>query len=111
MSKSKSLGSSPIGFQSGNSSSLSFIPDLGVSTSEENKASVSVSDQPEHTDDKSKKKVVSYYLEEKLIKELKTYAEEHSIYYSTLVSEAIKEWLQNNNSKERTGLGKHPLLQ
>lgn len=111
MSKSKSLGSSPIGFQSGKSSSLSFIPDLGVSSSaEESETSASVSDQPEQTND-TKKKVVSYYLEEKLINDLKEYAEQHSIYYSSLVSRAIKEWLQKNESKERTGLGKHPFLQ
>lgn len=110
MSKSKSLGSSPIGFQSGNDSSLSFIPDLGVSSSEGSKTSAPAFDQPEQTDE-PKKKVVSYYLEEKLINELKEYAEKNSVYYSSLVSQAIKEWLQKNESKERTGLGKHPFLQ
>lgn len=107
MTKYKSLGSSPIGFQSSDSS-LSFIRDLGVSKKEGSKEDTAVSESAGRTsrayskserndsEDKTKKKIVSYYLEERLISDLKEAAEEHGMYYSALVSQAIREWLERN---------------
>lgn len=106
MSKSKSLGSSPIGFRSDNST-LSFIPDLGVSSEQE---SYSDLDENKKNDDHTDKKVVSYYLEESLISELKRTAEEQGIYYSTLVSRALKEWLQKSMGNRETKVKQHPFL-
>ncbi len=106
MSKSKSLGSSPIGFQSDNST-LSFIPDLGVSSKQERSSDP---DENWQDEDQTKKKVVSYYLEESLISELKQTAEEHGIYYSTLISRAVKEWLQKNAHNHANKVKQHPFL-
>lgn len=105
MSKYKSLGSSPIGIHS-NESNLNFIPDLGVSQEHKTDAGhsshlKSVNRESEvfiEEEDKetAAKKVVSYYLEEDLISELKTAADERDVYYSTLVSWAVREWLDEN---------------
>lgn len=111
MSKNKSLGSSPIGFQQGNSA-LSFIPDLGVKPKKKEKEERG--DEPgdiantfsrkmnygekmekSRSESQSEKKVVSYYLEKNLVTEVKQVAEEQGIYYSALVSRAIKSWLSN----------------
>lgn len=98
MSKNKSLGSSPIGYQT-NSSSMGFIPDLGVSKSKDSKKSgYSSSIGKTQTSDtkKSKKQIVSYSLEENLIKKVKTIADQKEMYYSSLVSRAIKSWIAEN---------------
>lgn len=104
MSKGKSLGSSPIGFQSDNGA-LSFIPDRGVSS--EQKRS-SYKEKAAQNETEEKKKVVSYYLEESLISKLKHAAEEEDIYYSTLVSNAIREWLQKNAQMHKRRIKQHP---
>lgn len=106
MSKSKSLGSSPIGLQS-NNSTLSFIPDRGVSS--ERKSS-SCNGEASQNRDQKKKKVVSYYLEESLISKLKSKAEEKDIYYSTLVGRAIKEWLEKNTQDHKPKINQHPFV-
>lgn len=42
------------------------------------------------------KKIVSYYLEEELVERLKEVADQKNMYYSTLVSNAIYYWLEQN---------------
>ena len=112
MSKKKSLGSSPIGFSTSSRSKMGFIPDLGVSDrcEEEKKEVVKtenrpsshlsiVSSKPAQTSKPEpkcvEKKIVSYNLEVDLIARLKAVADDKNIYYSTLVSNALKYWLAN----------------
>jgi len=106
MSNKKSLGSSPIGFHS-ESSSLGFIPDLGVSqsatekfeTAEANRGNLSSGADNDHRNinaQKSKKKIVSYNLEIDLITKVKLLADKKGLYYSTLVSKALKSWITEN---------------
>lgn len=120
MSKSNSLGSSPIGYSSSGNEQYNFIPDLGVSAVESKKEDyseqsnslkqegkkVTISnlrklfslDFPQFTDHKKvEKKIVSYNLEKGLIKSLKRVADEHNIYYSTFVSDAIHYWLKEHD--------------
>lgn len=101
MSKKKSLGSSPIGFQS-NSSSMGFIPDLGVSESRQTEkpqyssAGRNRDSQSTSENKTTKKKIVSYSLEPSLIARVKTIADQKEMYYSSLVSKAIKSWIAEN---------------
>ncbi|MDZ7714996.1 MAG: hypothetical protein U5J95_02170 [Balneolaceae bacterium] len=124
MSKSKSLGSSPIGYTSSGNEKYKFIPDLGVSTkgkdtekdssshsnfSENHRKKVtndnihklfrSASPKPSN-DKKTEKKIASYYLEEDLINCLKQLADNYSIYYSQFVSDAIKHWIEEHNYED-----------
>lgn len=109
MSNNKSLGSSPLGLVSGGEEEYQFIPDLGMGKKEE-KAVKSVDHsvknsniyspdlsekQPEKT--KTKKKITSYNLEVVLIERLKEIADEHGIYYSQFVSDAIEKWIDNHD--------------
>lgn len=110
MSKKRSLGSSPIGFKS-DDSSMGFIPDLGVSKAKKDNNGTSSSSkekvvekngqQKEKQDSeekkKSKKKIVSYNLEVALIDRVKSIAREKDMYYSSLVSLALKNWIAENN--------------
>lgn len=107
MSKKKSLGSSPIGFHSENSS-LGFIPDLGVAqsttqTSQSNYTSQSTtyvsqknSQDEQNETTKTEKKIVSYNLEVDLVSRVKKLADQKGLYYSTLVSNALKNWIAEN---------------
>lgn len=99
MSKKKSLGSSPIGFQS-NSSSMGFIPDLGVSESRKtvksHPSSSNGNQRFSSTRKKTKKEIVSYSLEPSLIARVKTIADQKDMYYSSLVSKAIRSWIAEN---------------
>lgn len=109
MSKKKSLGSSPIGFQS-ESSTMGFIPDLGVSTKSEDKVvkpskANRVEEQwprnkrPYNSDkqkQKPEKKIVSYNLEVDLVEKIKSLASKKDLYYSSLVSMALKSWIAEN---------------
>lgn len=107
MSKNKSLGSSPIGFKS-KSNAMGFIPDLGVSksnstlktsqtsTSTAVKKSNNKESNSSKEENKTEKKIVSYNLELELIEEVKTTASKKEMYYSTLVSTALKTWLAEN---------------
>lgn len=100
MSKKKSLGSSPIEYKS-QKSSMDFIPDLGVSTSTEKTKKSSF--QPVNKQDKKqeakkdkekkKKQIVSYSLEAELVSKIKKIADKKEIYYSSLVSQALKNWI------------------
>lgn len=105
MSKKKSLGSSPIGFKS-KSSTMGFIPDLGVSKKSEKKESnTSIAELNKATgnsskkskkEKQSKKKVVSYNLEVDLVDKVKVIARQKEMYYSSLVSRALKNWIREN---------------
>jgi len=106
MSNKKSLGSSPIGFHA-EDSSLGFIPDLGVSKSTtENFKTVDVNrgdlstefdnDHENTNNQKINKKIVSYNLEVDLITKVKLLADKKGLYYSTLVSKALKSWIAEN---------------
>lgn len=108
MSKKKSLGSSPIGFHT-SSASMGFIPDLGVSKSRHtpsepqpessylSKATpVETREKPEPMPDTTEKKIVSYNLEVDLISRIKAIANDQGIYYSSLVSIALKTWIDQH---------------
>jgi len=106
MSKKKSLGSSPIGFHSENST-LGFIPDLGVSQSQDNtNTSHGNGNNREHNvinsrdsirkSKKPKKKIVSYNLDVVLISQVKSIANDRDMYYSELVGKALKKWITEN---------------
>lgn len=108
MSKKRSLGSSPIGYKS-DDSSMGFIPDLGVSKKKKSSPGVSPGNdksssaqQDSETQSapekkkKSKKKIVSYNLEVELISKVKSIAKSKDMYYSSLVSVALKNWLADN---------------
>jgi len=120
MSKSKSLGSSPIGFSSAEENSYHFIPDLGVNdtgkpekinsnrdhdnelvpevrTNHLLKNSEGESKSEPDSVKKNKKQIVSYYLEEKLVSQIKVIADQNGLYYSSLVSDALKYWLNHHN--------------
>ncbi|MDZ7680213.1 MAG: hypothetical protein U5J63_00540 [Fodinibius sp.] len=93
MSKKRSLGSSPIGYKS-DDSSMGFIPDLGVSKPQESPTKVN-SSKKEVTDTengakeqssskekkKNKKKIVSYNLDVELISKVKSMAKSKDMYY------------------------------
>lgn len=110
MSKKKSLGSSPIAFKS-QKSAMGFIPDRGVSankketdtaviakkTAKGKKNSKSSKDRTPKKEKKKKKKIVSYYLETDLIDKMKSIADKNDMYYSALVTSALKSWMTNNN--------------
>lgn len=107
MSKKKSLGSSPIGFQS-ESGSMSFIPDLGVAQTKTEVAKPNEpqngtnghnkqNQEPEEAEKSVSKKIVSYNLEEPLIEKVKQMADERDIYYSTLVTLALRRWITENS--------------
>lgn len=89
---------------------MGFIPDLGVSKNKEEspqkeeKAILKASQQKKEknsnttttsssTTTKSKKKIVSYYLEIDLIEKVKTIADQKDMYYSSLVTAALEQWL------------------
>lgn len=106
MSDNKSLGSSPIGFKSGDDR-LGFIPDLGVETkksdhsvslskSEKKSVDSAVNPTDNTTKENSEKKIASYSLDKNLVAKLKRIAEEHNIYYSKFVSDAIQHWIKKH---------------
>lgn len=123
MSKSKSLGSSPIGYSSSGNERYKFIPDLGVSAKEKeteeqssSQSNLSATERKRVTNDnihklfsstspkpdkekQPEKKIASYYLEKDLISHLKQLADDYGIYYSRFVSDAIKHWLEEHNYK------------
>ena len=88
---------------------MGFIPDLGVSKKETNngtakstaKADIRESKESENKasakQEKSKKKIVSYNLEVDLINRVKDIANEKDMYYSSLVSLALKRWVMENS--------------
>lgn len=113
MNKKKSLGSSPIGYSSLGDNSYHFIRDLGVSPQNELVQSDSVSsatagyfesndhknqgngsDSDQGGNEKTEKKIVSYYLELELIDRLKNLADDQGSFYSSVVSKAIEAWVE-----------------
>ena len=88
---------------------MGFIPDLGVSEKEPNngaskssaKTDIRESNESEKKaspkQKKSKKKIVSYNLEVDLIDRVKDIANEKDMYYSSLVSLALKRWVMENS--------------
>lgn len=118
MSKKKSLGSSPIGYSSLGVDSFEFIPSIELesdSNGEEDSYSngnsrnvqtfardaydslFSNASDSQKENEQVEKKIVSYYLEEDLINRLKKVADENKMFYSTLVSNAIYFWLEQNS--------------
>jgi hypothetical protein len=102
MSKKKSLGSSPVGLKSKNSS-MGFIPDLGVSKSKEKPQKSSLLSEKKRQSEefqnlnKKKKKIVSYNLEVDLINRIKTIANQKEMYYSSFVGKALRSWIAENS--------------
>lgn len=103
MSNNKSLGSSPFGFKK-KKSSMAFIPDRGVAETKTKQkepapvSSITKNSNPNNTEqpkeqEKSEKKVVSYYLEMELVSKIKSIADKEDIYYSSLVATALREWI------------------
>jgi len=90
MSRKKSLGHNPLGFSGFDQNSLGFIGTKShqhQSNTHENHHH----DQKGHVD----KKVVSYYLEVKLVRRLKRIANSEGRYYSSLVSEAVENFIND----------------
>jgi len=107
MSKKKSLGSSPIAFRS-EKSTMGFIPDRGVSDKKKNTDTSVIATKPKRdnkredskkdtSSEKEKKKIVSYYLETDLIDKVKSIADDKDMYYSALVTSALKYWIAKKN--------------
>ncbi|TYP95122.1 hypothetical protein LX73_0417 [Fodinibius salinus] len=97
----RSLGSSPVDIKPDNSPKYDFIPDLGVSksqqsTSKKSSGEKSTSKSSDSSSDSSKKRIVSYNLEVDLITRVKKAAKREEMYYSSLVSKALKQWLVEN---------------
>lgn len=97
MSKKKSLGSSPIGYTSQNST-MDFIPDLGVSSSkskvrDSSLTAISKEEEKDQEQESKKKKIVSYSLEAELVTKIKSIADKNNMYYSSLVNQALKSWI------------------
>lgn len=109
MSKKKSLGSSPIGYSSIGVDSFEFIPSISNQTADTesfttdnssnftNESYKGEAGASKATSESVEKKIVSYYLEEHLIEKLKKVADDHKMYYSSLVSMAIELWLEQVN--------------
>lgn len=110
MSNTKSLGSSPIGYYSGDIVQFHFIPDLGPVKTKESSVSTEYSSpkeeeeyQPRDNKTEAKnppqpeKKIASYNLETCLIERLKAISDEHGIYYSQFVSDAISKWIEEHD--------------
>lgn len=87
---------------------MGFIPDRGVSKNKEEVSSPVKEKKPitnrskskkntSTKQQKTKKKIVSYYLETDLINTIKSIADNNDMYYSTLVTSALKNWIANNN--------------
>lgn len=88
---------------------MGFIPDLGVSKEKKSsgaskssaKADIRESNEGEKSastkQKKSNKKIVSYNLEVDLINRIKDIANEKDMYYSSLVSLALKRWVMENS--------------
>lgn len=105
----KSLGYSPIGSQVNDDSSFNFIPDRRVEESrnyimdsKKNDKEMSlagsfakkVKEKSRETDSRPEKKVVSYYLEVSTIKKLKKIADAREVSYSSIVDQAICQFLE-----------------
>ena len=116
MEKKKSLGSTPIGFNV-NPTDYSFIRDINGNGGTKENGSVNengtdkaveslsksqksqtgeISSSSEEKEETSEKQVVSYYLEVTLVNRLKKIADQNGSYYSSLVSKAIRDWINNN---------------
>lgn len=103
MSKKKSLGSSPIGYQT--TGTLGFIPDLGGEREDETynqptEGGGYKNKQPSKitTPSKVKKKTVSYYLDQRLIAKVKSIAKDRDLCYSGLVTRILNQWLLEKES-------------
>lgn len=98
MSGNKSLGSSPIGHTGRRNETFGFIPDLGVSSGNRSeRKSESAATDADTEKKEAEKKVVSYYLEVELVKRVKNIADERGLYYSTIVSKALSNWIDREN--------------
>lgn len=94
MSKKKSLGHNPLTYSKIGNANFDFI-----------KSSMPDFDEPESQRPRQKsdpekkvtKKVVSYYLDEEIVDDLKNRAESESRSYSSLVAKAIKNYLAEKN--------------
>lgn len=106
MSKKKSLGSSPMDHKTNSTSSMSFIPDLGISKSNkkrqkkmsksDNGTAIRNKTKSEYKTKKKSKKIVSYNLEQDLITKVKRVATKKDMYYSSFVSMVLEEWMAEN---------------
>lgn len=85
MSRKKSLGHNPLGFSGFDQDSLQFIG----SKSDQHHSQYHGHHQHDHHKH-AEKKVVSYYLEVNLVRRLKRIAHSEGRYYSSLVSEAVE---------------------
>jgi hypothetical protein len=89
MTKKKSLGHIPLGYSMTGNATFDFIPDRStpetVSVDEPVEGLMKEQEHPEA----SKKKVVSYYLEEDIINRLRRVADDTNESYSSVASAAI----------------------
>lgn len=90
---------------------MGFIPDRGVSDKKKeadtaviakkqtlnNTNTNRIKNTPSKKEKNSKKKIVSYYLETDLVEKIKSIADTKDMYYSALVTSALKNWIAKNN--------------
>ncbi|HKJ32190.1 MAG TPA: hypothetical protein VKA34_10195 [Balneolales bacterium] len=94
MSKKRSLGSDPLFHELTVSQKAFDFIGRSASESVENHGS---EQNLNESDEKSDKKIVSYYLEKDLIKEIKTLAHLTNQCYSRLVSRAIRLYMEHHD--------------
>ena len=90
---------------------MGFIPDRGVSNKKEDTDTAVIATKPgggkrggnktrnarSPKEKKKEKKIVSYYLETDLVNKIKSRADKKDMYYSALVTLALKNWMTKNN--------------
>ncbi len=90
---------------------MGFIPDRGVSDKKKDTDTAVITtkqnrdercengnnDTSRKNEKKNKKKIVSYYLETDLIDKVKSMADKKDMYYSALITVALKNWIAKNN--------------
>lgn len=86
----KRLGHSPLGYSMIGSSNFDFIPDRNPKPKP-----VALEIEEEIVKEAPPKKISSYYLNEKIIKELKNYSELNNQSYSSVVEDSIRLFLRN----------------
>ncbi|HET8864953.1 MAG TPA: hypothetical protein VFM80_04580 [Gracilimonas sp.] len=96
MSKKKSLGHNPLAYSTRRHASFDFINPTGSDEDEEFDKDAS---NDEHDEHKVTKITASYYLEEPLVKRVKSLADQKDVSYSALVNDILKDSLKNITSK------------
>lgn len=86
----KRLGHSPLGYSMLGSSNFDFIPDRNPKP-----RSVVMENEKVEDEKAPPKKIVSYYLNEEIIKDLKNYSKVNKQSYSSVVEDSVRLFLRN----------------